>query len=100
QPGSRARHAPARLRRSAWFAPQTVGPGPCRTAGLAALAHPSSLTRRFQAGELAGVQIEPSVETLLDSVSDLLFVHNSIPFALEAAAKACAAREQWVLTLP
>jgi len=39
-------------------------------------------------------------EKLLDSVSDLLFVHNSIPFALKAAAKACAAREQWVLTLP
>ena len=55
---------------------------------------------RQKARELAGVQIEPPVEKLLDSVGDLLFVHNSIPFALKAAAKACAAREQWVLTLP
>ena len=34
------------------------------------------LASRLQAGELAGVQIEPPVELLFDSVGDLLFVHR------------------------
>jgi len=71
-----------------------------KAAREAALAHQSGLACRFQAGELAGVQIEPLVEKLLDPVRGLLFVHRSIPLALRAFASACDAREQWVLTLP
>ena len=40
------------------------------------------------------------VEQVADAVTELLFVHGVIPRALSAKAKACAAREQCVFTLP
>ena len=44
--------------------------------------------------------VEPEVEVLSDLEAEMLFVHSVIPFAFNAAASACVAREQWVLTLP
>src|SRR5262249_17228932 len=79
---------------------QVVGPSQHKGGRVNALARQGLLASRFQARKFAGVQIEPPVEELPDSVRGLLFVHSSTPLALKAAASACAAREQWVLTLP
>src|SRR6266550_1560242 len=77
---------------------------------LGALARERELAGGLQPRGLAGVETQPLIQNMANLVAELEFIHSLfgtlcrahsvMPRALSAAAKACAAREQCVFTLP
>ena len=51
-------------------------------------------------GDFRAQLMQAAVQVLPDPEGELLFTHNVIPFAFNATASVCVAREQCVLTLP